>query len=252
VNVPARHNGQDGTVSASAQAVEPGTGGNILANTLKTNCCNGQVTASNPEPFSGGVDPQQIPVVSQVDLDGVKATLNTQLQQQALRQLQNQMVAGEQTAGQTVYTTKVSSDNPVGAQADHVKVQVSVLARSLVYNVETAHQVAEQLLSKQASQTSGKNYRLKGSPSFTDPTGVQPAQNDVIYLSVAVRGVWIYNFTDQQINAWLQSIKGATPTLASTYLTSQRGVSSVQIQLPFGTDHLPMSVEQIQVVFVNK
>ena len=38
VNVPARHSGQDGTVLASAQAVEPGTGGNIPANTLHTNC----------------------------------------------------------------------------------------------------------------------------------------------------------------------------------------------------------------------
>jgi hypothetical protein len=74
----------------------------------------------------------------------------------------------------------------------------------------------------------------------------------VIYLSVAVRGLWIYNFTDQQISTWLQSIKGATPTLASTYLTSQQGVSSVQIQLPFGADHLPISPDQIQIVFVNR
>jgi hypothetical protein len=190
--------------------------------------------------------------VSQNDLDGVKATLNTQLQQQALRQLQDQMAAGEQIAGQTVFTTKVSSDNPVGAQVNQVRVQVSVLASALVYNIETAHQVAEQLLSKQASQTLKGNYRLKGSPSFTNTAGVQLAQNDVVYLSVAVRGVWVYNFSDQQINTWLQSIKGATPTLASTYLTSQRGVSSVQVQLPFGTDHLPMSIDQINVVFVNK
>jgi serine/threonine protein kinase len=252
VNVPARHNGQDGTVSASAVAVEPGTAGDIQANALNTNCCNGQVTVSNPEPFTGGVDPQQVHVVAQADLDAVRAALSPQLQQQALQQLQGQLAAGEEKVGQPVYITKVVPDNPVGTQADQVKVQVSVLATALVYNVEMAHQVAEQLLSKQASQVLGNTYRLKGAPSFTDPIGVQQARDDVIYLSVPVRGLWIYNITDQQMSKWLQSIKGSTPTSASTYLTSQPGIVSVRIQLPFGTDHLPISADQIQIAFVNK
>jgi hypothetical protein len=107
-------------------------------------------------------------------------------------------------------------------------------------------------LSKQAAQVLGQTYRLKGAPSFTDPIGVQQARDDVIYLSVPVRGLWIYNITDQQMSKWLQSIKGSTPTLASTYLTSQPGIVSVRIQLPFGTDHLPVSADQIQIAFVNK
>jgi len=252
VNVPARHGGQDGTVSASAVAVEPGTAGDIQANALNTNCCNGQVTVRNPGPFTGGVDPQQVHVVAQADLDGVRDALSPQLQQQALQQLQGQLAAGEVKAGQPVYTTNVVPDIPVGTQADQVKVQVSVLATALVYNVEMAHQVAEQLLSKQAAQVLDQNYRLKGAPSFTDPIGVQQARDDVIYLSVPVRGLWIYNITDQQMSKWLQSIKGSTPTSASTYLTSQPGIVSVRIQLPFGTDHLPISADQIQIAFVSK
>ena len=252
VDVPARHDGQDGTATASAQAVQPGTSGNIAPNTLNTSCCNGQVTVSNSEAFTGGVDPQAVHVITQADLDGVKNALSKQLQQQALQQLQNQMVAGEVTVNQPAYTTNVSSDNPVGTQTDQVRIQVNVQATALVYNIETAHRVAEQLLTKQASQTLKNNYRLKGSPTFPDPAGIQQAQDNVIYLSVAVRGLWIYNFTNQQISTWLQSIKGATPTSASTYLTKQQGVSSVQIQLPFGADHLPISADQIQIVFVNR
>jgi len=34
----------------------------------------------------------------------------------------------------------------------------------------------------------------------------------------AKRGLWIYIPSSQQLNAWLQSIKGATPTLAKAYL----------------------------------
>ena len=252
VNVPARHNGQDGTVTAPAQAVTPGAAGNIQAHALNTNCCNRQVTVSNPAPFTGGVDPQQVHVVAQADVDSVKNALSGQLQQQALRQLQGQLAAGEQGVGQPAYTTKVVLDNPVGAQAEQVTVQVSLTATSLVYNVEMAHAVAEQLLSQQAAQILGKNYHLKGSPSFTEPIRVQQAQNNTLYLSVAIHGVWIYTITSQQLNTWRQFIKGLTPTKASDYLTSQSGVVSVQIQLPFGTDHLPIAADQIHITLVSK
>src|SRR5262249_931822 len=83
VQVQPRSGGQDGTVRAQARAVFPGVTGNISANALFTTCCNDQVTVSNPEPFTGGVDPQVVHIVSQADLDGVRNALYTQLQQLA-------------------------------------------------------------------------------------------------------------------------------------------------------------------------
>ncbi len=252
VDVPARHNGQDGTATAFAQAVQPGTAGNIQANALNTNCCNGEVLVSNPASFTGGTDSQQVHVVAQADIDSATNALSGQLQQQALQQLQSQLTAGEQEVGQPSDTTKVIPDNPVGTQADQVTVQVNIMATVLMYNVDTANQVAEQLLSKQAAQHPGKDYHLKGSPSFIAPISVQQAQNDMLYLSVTVRGLWIYTVTSQQVNAWLQSIKGLTPANATNYLSARPGVIAVQIQLPFGTDHLPVSANQIQIILVSK
>jgi hypothetical protein len=80
---------------------------------------------------------------------------------------------------------------------------------------------------------------------------VQQSQNGIIYLSVSAHGLWIHKFSSQQIGQWQQSIKGATPVLAKTYLVTQPGVSNVEIQLPFGADHLPASVDQIRIVLVN-
>ncbi len=92
---------------------------------------------------------------------------------------------------------------------------------------------------------------MKGAPIVANPVVVQQGGNGVIYLSVPAHGLWMYTFSSQQIEQWQQSIKGATPTLAKTYLVSQPGVAVVQIQLPFGADHLPVSIDQIKVVLVN-
>jgi len=232
-------------------AVFPGVSGNIPANTLDTTCCNDQVVVSNPDPFAGGVDPRVVHVVTQADLDGVSNELHTQLQQRALQQLQKQFAANEVQDAQPTYVTKVVSDSLVGAQENQVRVQVSVSASVLVYNRAMARQLAKQLLSKQAIILLDSNYQLKGSPAVSTPVIVQSGSHGLIYLSVSVHGLWIYKLSSQQINSWLQSIKGATPTLAKAYLTSQPGIAGVQIQLPFGTDHLPVSVDSIKIVLVN-
>jgi hypothetical protein len=181
----------------------------------------------------------------------VRNALYAQLQQLAGQQLQKKFAANEVEAVQPTYVTKVVPDTPVGVQENQVRVQVSVSATVLVYNVATARQVAEQLLSKQATILLDAPYHLKGSLVVNTPAVVQQGSNRLIYLSVSVRGLWIYIPSSQQLNAWLQSIKGATPTLAKAYLVSQPGVAAVQIQLPFGMDHLPVSVERIKIVVVN-
>jgi serine/threonine protein kinase len=251
VEVPPRSGGQDGTVSALAVAVFAGVTGNIATNALNTTCCSAQVTVSNPEPFTGGVDPHVVHIVTQADLDGVRNALIVQLQRQALQQLQKQFVTNEVEIAQPIYVTRVVSDSAPGTQVDGVKVQVSVSATTFVYNLATARQIAAQLLNKQATMLLDNNYLLKGSPTIANPVVVQQGNNGIIYLSVSARGLWMHTLSSQQIGQWQQSIKGATPTLAKTYLISQPGVAGVEIQLPFGSDHLPASVDQIKIVLVN-
>jgi serine/threonine protein kinase len=251
VEVPPRSGGQDGTVSAPAVAVFAGVTGNIAANTLNTICCRAQVTVSNQEPFSGGIDPRVVHIVTQADLDGVTNALIGQLQQQALQQLQKQFTTNEVEVAQPILATSVVPDNVPGTQVDEVKVQVSVTARTFVYNLATARQVAAQLLHKQAKLLLDNNYLLKGTLAVANPVIVQRGENGISYLSVSASGLWMYTLPSQQISQWQQSIKGATPTLAKTYLVSQPGVASVELQLPFGSDHLPASVDQIKIVLVN-
>jgi hypothetical protein len=249
VEVPPQQNGQNGTITASAVAVNGGSIGNIPVNTLARKCCHG-LFVSNPDQFSGGVDAHLAHAIAQADIDGVRGQLSSALQQRVLKQLVNKLAPGEVMAQQPVYRTTVSSDNPVGSQANQVTVRVIVSTTLIVYNRSLAGNLAIQLLNAQAQQTLGNNYLLHATPTAGIPHVVQLGKSGVIYLSVPVREVWVYAFSSRQFNQWKQSIKGATLDAALAYLNAQVGVEAVQIHLPFGTDHFPSTIDQIKIMVI--
>ena len=236
-----------GTMTSSAVVLIAGTAGDIPINALARRCCHG-LFVSSPDHFSGGVDAHLVHVVAQSDIDGVRNQLSSGLQQQVLKQMLGKLAQGEVMAQQPVYTTSVSSNNPVGSQANQVTVQVTVSTEVIVYNHTVAGGLATQLLNQQASQTLGSSYQQHGTAMVGVPRVVQRGKNGVIYLSVPVSEVRIYAFSVQQFNQWKQSIRGATLDAALAYLNAQGGVEAVQIHLPFGTDHFPTIVDQIKIV----
>ena len=247
--VPARSDGQDGTFDAPAIAVEAGQVGNIQAGALNSPCCGGQVLVSNPDAFSGGSNGGVTHLVAQNDLDGVKNELTPGLRQQAAQQLSSQIQSGEIQAGSPVYNTSVTSDQPVGAVADQVTVTVTVTATSLVYNTHTTSDLARQLLNNEVNQSStlGSGYHLRGTLNVSTPTVEQQGNNGQLYLSVSASGTWSYTVTSQDEDLWRLAIKGASTTLAQSYLSTRSGITSVHIDLPFGTDHLP--TDETQIIF---
>ncbi|MFL5652558.1 MAG: serine/threonine protein kinase [Ktedonobacteraceae bacterium] len=251
VDVPARQDGSNGTISTSATAVMSGTEGNIPAYALSMKCCHG-LTVSNPYPFSGGVDTHLVHVVTKADVNSVSRPLSSELQQQVLKQILKQLRPGEVMAEPPVYSPTVAPDSPVGAQADHVDVQVTEASTVMVYNRNDASFVAAQLLSGEATQTLGNSYLLQGAAAVDAPHIVKPGKNGVIYLSVTVHEVWVYSFSFQQVKQWKQAIKGDTLVKALAFLNEQPGVAAVQIHFPFGADHLPATVDQINIVLAVK
>jgi serine/threonine protein kinase len=251
VTIPPRQDGVDGTISAPAIAAAPGAAGDITAGALAATCCNNQVVVSNPQAFTGGTDARTVHIVQQADLNAARNALTPGLENEALQKVQRQIAAGEAKAGAPVYVVDSSSNQPVGARSNTVTVQVSVTATVTVYAVQMAFQMARLLLGEKAAQNPGNNYQSNSPPVVDTPAVIAQENNGVIYLSVRVHGVWFYQISQQQINLWRQSIKDATPQLAQAFMLQQSGVAHVIIQLPFGADHLPSSVDQIQIVLVN-
>jgi serine/threonine protein kinase len=250
VQVPPRENAA--RIIVAAIAVNAGADGNIAAHTLDSICCNNSLMIRNPAPFFGGVDGQSVYIVVQADLEGAQKVLTPRLQQQIAQQLQRQLATGEAIADPPAYKVETSSDQPVGAQVDQVQVTIKSIGNAIVYNRNVASKLAGDLLSKNASQKLGKGYQQQGRPILVEPpTVVRQGKNGIINLSVAVRSLWVYELTQEQMNRWLQAIGGSTIEAAQAFLQGQPGVNNVQIQLPFGTDRLPTSVEQIKIKLVN-
>ncbi len=240
-----------GSISAAAMSVSPGMVGNIPIQSLSALCCHAEVSVTNLQPFTGGMDGRLVHIVAQADLDGVREALSQSLEQQAMQQLQKQLQVNEAIAGKPAYNDTVTSNYPVGSQVGQVQVKVSIMAAATVYNRYTASHMATQLLDDEALQTLGSNYQPQMMPVVAMPHVVQQGESGLVYLSVSAHGHWVYTFSSQQLVQWRQSIKGATSTLALAYLDAQPGVMSVHIQLPFGADHIPSSIDQIKVVIVD-
>jgi hypothetical protein len=251
VSVPSRQNGQNGKNFGNAVAISEGIAGNIPAHTLDGTCCNNGVSIKNPNPFAGGVDAQQVHIVAQADLDGVRNQLVPRLERQVLQNIQRQLASGETIVVAPIYSVSNSANNPVGAQSDHVQVTVNVSANAIAYNRATATHIAIQLLSKDALQTLGQKYQVQGTPVLIGNPAAHPGKNGVVFLSITVKGLWLYNLTPQDMSNWPQVIKGSTTQAALAFLNVQPGVKSVEVSLPFGTDHLPSSVSDIKIVLVN-
>jgi serine/threonine protein kinase len=251
VQVPSRQDGQNGRSSGDAVAVKQGGAGNISAHSLDGPCCANGISLRNTSPFTGGSDAQQVTVVAQNDLDDVRNQLVARLENQVLQKIQQQLTTGETIAIAPTYTVKDSASEPVGARADHVKVTIHVTGNAIVYNRTTATQLATQLLQKDALQMLGNAYKVQGTPALVGDPVVHPGKNGIVFLSTTVKGLWVYHLTQDAMNSWPQAIKGSTTQAALAFLNGQPGVKSVEITLPFGTDHLPSSVSEIKIILVN-
>jgi serine/threonine protein kinase len=250
--VPAQQDGRNGKVTVTVIAIQPGVAGNIAPHTLDGTCCNGMLTVKNNDAFTGGADPQATRVVAQSDIDRARNSLLTKLKARILQQLRPQLQTGEVIAGQPSYQVTVSSSTPAGTQANQVQVNVGVVGQATAYSSVLATRTAAQLLSSYAMQSLGPDYQVQqGEPSVSAPPTTQPGSNGSAYISISVHGLWIYTLTTQQFSQWQQSIRGATTAAAQAYLEAQPGVATVQINLPFGADHLPNAVDEIKIVTVN-
>jgi len=249
VQIPPR--GQENKVNITVIAMNIGVAGNIAVGALNGPCCGDNVTMKNNAPFSGGIDAQSVHMVAQADLDGVRNALALDLQKQASQQLTKQITGDEASSGKPVYNTDVVADSPVGTQTDQVQVTITLAGTLATYNHVLAASTAMQLLNQQATRTLGHIYQEQSTPTVGNITVVDVNKDGIVYLSVPVHGMWMYNLGSQQVDIWSQSIRGSTTAAAIAYLGTQPGVAGADIHLPFGTDHLPTSSEEIRIVLVG-
>ncbi|HWS85204.1 MAG TPA: protein kinase, partial [Ktedonobacteraceae bacterium] len=253
VDVPARLFGNFVmAVSVPAHAVYPGNAGNIRALAINQFCCNfsNSIEIKNPKAFSGGLDVRTYTFLQQSDVDGVVNHLKPVLSQLALNDFKRQIKSNEQLVGEPQCTMEPNVDQPVG---DHwlnitsANVTVKATCTGLAYDASGAQMLAQALLKRKAVSDLGQSYTLAGTITTKPRVTNTDTKNQIITINVEARGVWYYQFDDQQKQTLAKYLINKSRADAQRFLTSYTGISKAKIDITGGGNTLPANPKQIGI-----
>ncbi|HEU5231144.1 MAG TPA: hypothetical protein VFU49_25205, partial [Ktedonobacteraceae bacterium] len=243
-----------GHITVHAHAVTPGNAGNIVTLAINSACCADGVTVQNTAPFTGGVDPQDYHFVQQSDVDGVANPLKNTISAQAQTSLKAQFRPGEQQVeqnnGANPCPSKVTTDNPIGAQGTNfntVTVTVTATCSTLVYDHNGLQNMVATLLASKANTDIGTTYKLAG--QIVMHTKVQNIDQGNISLLVDAKGIWVAQFGAAQKTEIAKAIAGKSVAQAQNILGARKDIGHVDIQA--NGNVLPGDPNQITIVIQN-
>lgn len=196
---------------------------------------------------TGGQDPQTSPFVQQSDIDAAASTAKQLATQAAQAALQQQVMANEAPVNSPQCTLQVTSNHAAGDRAATVTVTAQATCTQEVYDQQTAQSMVADLLKLEASRNPGPTYAQVGNlmTSVTQATVVDT--RGTISLLIAADGIWAYQLSSSQMQAFAQLIAGRSQSEAISILSQQPGVGQVQIDILGGGNILPQDPAQIAI-----
>jgi hypothetical protein len=253
-----------GTVTVTAQAKNPGSAGNISAYDIDfpVDLCSsfdilcayplGSAYAQNPDPFTGGQDASDQPVVMQSDIDTVTNALSTQLitsAQAGLAQLLPQQIQpGEQTAlPQPECTPTIQADHQAGDMAPTVTVSGTATCYQIVYAQQDFLPGVIHAQQQQVNDAYGQGYHLVGAMLAAPPVFESSAAGTAT-LGVKTNSIWVYQVDDALKAQVVQQSVGKTQSDArSLLLHLHAGIQDVTFALQGFGSKLPTDAHTIRV-----
>ena len=239
-----------GTTSVPAHAAATGAGGNIGALAINGTCCvaGNSITVRNDNAFAGGQDAKDYNFVQESDVNAFVSSAEQQLTNQANSALRTQLKPGEQLAQATNCPATMTHSDPIGDQGVNVTsstITVSVTCSAVAYDSNGMQGLVSQLLQKQAASSAGPGYALDG--KIVVQSQVQQVNDDkTVSLLVTAKGLWVYQFSNQQKQQLAKLVAGKSINSAKAILQAQPGVHSVTVTSNNAT--LPTDPGQIAVV----
>jgi serine/threonine protein kinase len=236
-----------GNVTVQSFAVDAGQSGNIKALDFNTqpvpNYSN--VVITNLEAFSGGQD--AMPELLSQDIDKIAKPLLSSLSQHVSNALQNEVRSNEHSLDQQCHHQQNSDHQP----GEHVKtftVTISLTCSEIVYDYVATRQIATTFL-KQVAQSDPDlqraEWKLNGQVVLTVRNTTSTSAQ--ISLLVTAKGVWVYQFTNQELAKLKQQLVNKSKNRAQAILQQEDGVVSVSIALSNNGQTMPSSVDNITI-----
>jgi hypothetical protein len=249
-NGPITVNALPGFLTVTGFAVNIGSAGNIGELDISGSCCATGITVKNAQ-FGGGQDPQPNSVVQQSDINSAASALTTSLTPGTQAALQKQVKSNEQVVPNTLRcTSAVEANHAAGDHAPNVTVIVKVTCQEEVYDQLSAQTMAASLLAKQASTDLGPNYALTGNIVTTVTRVTVVDTKGTLSILVRTEGVWVYQFSSDTLQGFINHIANMSNADAIKYLESKTGVAAVKIDNPNGStmpdaEHIKIVIESI-------
>jgi len=246
VLVPAGNAPVQGSATVPAQALQPGTSGNLPIGAITASCCAKGILARNMQPFTGGEDPGNFTIVQQHDIDSAAALFLPQVQQAAQHALQANVLPAEQLVAPPTCRTQVQSDHPAGSQASTVTVSVTATCWGEVFDRRAVEQFARTEFTQQIQVRLGTHFQLEGVVWLAAVQVVAQHEHGILTLSILASGLWIYQLNRTALGHLLA---GKPRNDATALLARTPGILHATIS-GWNAAILPTDPAQIQMVVV--
>ncbi len=241
-----------GIATVPAQAVQIGPQGNIAPLDLNGLCCVAGVSVKNVDAFLAGQNARNYPIVAQQDVDAVAGPQSATLTQAAQTSLQGNVRPNEQLTSPAQCHPTVSTNHPVGSEATHVTITLSVTCQAEVYDAQAVQQSASTVLSEQARKSLGTGYSVQGAikTSVTQVATTEQAHG-TLSLLVSVQGTWSYQFSSDEIGQLARKIAGLPRQEAVRLLKQEGHIQAVSITETWNATSIPSDPAHIQVMVLG-
>jgi VCBS repeat-containing protein len=241
-----------GIATVPAQAVQVGPQGNIAPLDLNGLCCVAGVSVKNMDAFWGGQNARDYTVVAWQDVEAVAGPQSSTLTQAAQAGLQGEIRPNEQLASPAQCHPALHTDHPIGSEATHVTITLSVTCQGEVYDAQAVQQLANAALSEQARKSLGAGYSVQGTIKTTvTQVATTEAAHGTLSLLVNAQGTWSYQFSSAQINQLSRRIAGL-PRQQAIHLLKQEGhIQAVNITETWNATNIPTDPAHIQMMVLD-
>jgi hypothetical protein len=248
ITIPAGNGATNGQATVPAHALQIGPDGNIGVDAINGPCCKAYVIARNIA-FTGGQNARSFQMVTQQDINGAIATIQTSLNQSVQAALQAQVHSDETLVTPPTCTPTITSNHKAREEAQQVTVTIDQVCTGIAYNTQALQTLLTKLVSKQATKQLDTHYTLAGSIQATVTKSTMLPDKTVV-LQVKGVGAWVYQFTETQFHEMSAQIAGKGETEAKHLLLQMTGVYSVSITVEHAAT-LPTDPQHIQILLVK-
>src|SRR5450755_1697564 len=241
-----------GIATVPARAVQVGPQGNIAPLDLNGLCCVAGVSVKNTDAFWGGQNARDYPIVARQDVEEVTEPESSVLTQQVQASLQGEIRPNEQLASPAQCHPAQHTDHPIGSEATHVTITLTVTCQAEVYDAQAVQQRASAALGEQARTTLGTGYSVQGviKTSVTQIATTEAAHG-TLSLLVSAQGTWSYQFSTVEIARLSRQIAGLSRQEAIHLLKHNPHIQAISIAETWNATTIPSDPARIQVMVLS-